>query len=291
MKIRLIIWLVACITVTLLFFRELAVKLPQWLSIEGLQQHGVFHWGVLGLCFLWLWLKRADISPRMQSYRFNLYFTIAGILMVILSVLLPQSESFIFFEMLLGWLGIFTIIFGRAAILPSALMAIYAFSIAFPILMNGSTGELSVKLVIIVIKNISGFLGIPLGSQGQIISFTDISGNTIYTGIVPGCAGYATIGVFIALFALMMLDIRLPIKKAWYVFLIGLVGTWLQNLIRLMVSIAAGYFWGREVLEAMHYNAAYVIFPLWYLIFVWIYLSHAGWRRQKETHDDTGEEE
>ena len=33
-------------------FGELWGKLPHWLSPTGLQQHGLFHWGVLGLCIL-----------------------------------------------------------------------------------------------------------------------------------------------------------------------------------------------------------------------------------------------
>jgi len=96
------------------------------------------------------------------------------------------------------------------------------------------------------------------------------------TRVSADCAGYATLGVFIALFSLMMLDVKLPLKKAWYVFLIGLAGTWLQNIIRLVASIIAGYYWGIDGLEAMHYNAAYVIFPLWYTLFAYIYLRQSG---------------
>lgn len=77
----------------------------------------------------------------------------------------------------------------------------------------------------------------------------------------------------------MMLDIRLPLKRAWYISLIGLAGTWLQNIIRIVLSVAAGYHWGYEGLEAMHYNISYVIFPLWYALFAYIYLRQAGWRR------------
>ena len=129
------------------------------------------------------------------------------------------------------------------------------------------------------VTGITRMLGLPITGEGVVIHFTSLTGNAISTTIVPGCAGYATIGVFIALFALMMLDIRLPLKKAWYIFLIGLAGTWLQNIIRVVVSVAAGYYWGSGALEAMHYNAAYVIFPLWYALFAYIYLRQTRWSR------------
>ena len=87
----------------------------------------------------------------------------------------------------------------------------------------------------------------------------------------------------------MMLDIRLPLKKAGYLFLIGLAGTWLQNIIRVAISVVAGYYWGWEALEATHYNIAYIIFPLWYMLFAYIYFRQAGWNRasNKETRQTT----
>ena len=278
MKIRLIIWCIACIAISILFFSELWVKLPQWLSLEGLQRHGVFHWGVLGLCVLWLWLKRKGILHRMAAGKLSLPFILAGVGLLTLSLFLPRPDDFLVFLMLLGWLGVFTLIFAGASIIPSILLATYGFSCIFPLLMKGWLGEPSAMLVTNTVTAITGMLGLPIASEGVVIRLTDVAGNAFSTTVVPGCAGYATIGVFIALFALMMLDIRLPLKKAWYLFLIGLAGTWLQNIIRVVVSLVAGYYWGFGALEAMHYNLAYVIFPLWYGLFAYIYLRQAGWR-------------
>lgn len=284
MKTRLIIWCAGCLAISVLLFSELWAKLPRWLSPEGLQRHGVFHWGVLGLCILWLWLKRKDILPRMQAHKFSLPFIITGVALLALSVFLPRFDDFLVFLMLLGWLGIFAVVFAGAAVLPSILLTIYGFSVVFPILMNQWSGEPSVMFVANTVTGITRMLGLPITNEGVVIHFTNLQGNAISTTIILGCAGYATIGVFIALFILMMLDIRLPLKKAWYIFLIGLAGTWLQNIIRIVVSIIAGYYWGSGALEAMHYNAGYVIFPLWYALFTYIYLRQAG-RSRASTSD------
>ena len=279
MKIRLIIWLIACLVISILSYGELWGKLPQWLSPSGLQQHGVFHWGVLGLCTLWLWLKRKDILPRMHGGRLSAPFVVIGVILVILAIFLPRSDDFIVSLMLLGWLGIFTIIFGRACFLPTIFLAIYVFSVAFPLFIVNWTGESPAVAMAEIVTTISKLFGLPVSNQGALIHFFSRADTSVRVAIVPGCVGYATIGVFLALFALMMMDIRLPLKKAWYVFLIGLAGTWLQNIIRIVVSLAAGYYWGEEALDTMHYNVNYVIFPLWYALFAYIYLRQSGWKR------------
>jgi exosortase/archaeosortase family protein len=145
--------------------------------------------------------------------------------------------------------------------------------------MTGWLGEPSAMLVTNTVTAITRMLGLTITSEGLLLHFTSLTGDVISAKVAVGCAGYVTIGVFIALFALMMLDRRLPLKKAWYVFLIGLAGTWLQNIIRIVVSVVAGYYWGSGALEAMHYNLSYVIFPLWYALFAYIYLRQAGWSR------------
>ena len=139
-------------------------------------------------------------------------------------------------------------------------------------------GASSALLVTNTVIAITRVLGLPVTSRGVVLQFDSLTGDAISTTISAVCAGYATIGVFIALFALMMLDIRLPLRRAWYVFLLGLVGTWLQNIIRIVVSVAAGYYWGMGALETMHYSIAYVIFPLWYALFAYIYFRLGGWK-------------
>ncbi len=278
MKIRLIIWLTACLAISIIAFGELWTKLPQWLSPEGLQRYGVFHWGVLGLCTLWLWLKRRDILSKMQTGRLSLLFILIGVALLALSIFLPRRDDFLVFLMLLGFLGVFTIIFSEAGIIPTILVAIYGFSLVFPIVMIDWLGEPSAILVINTVIAVTTVLGLPITSQGLVLQFTSLTGDIISTTVSAGCAGYATIGVFIALFALMMLDIRLPLRKAWYIFLIGLIGTWLQNIIRIVISVAAAYYWGWGALDTVHYNIAYVIFPLWYALFAYIYLKQARWR-------------
>lgn len=276
LRTRLIIWSAACVAISILLFGELWAKLPEKLSPGGLQRYGVFHWGVLGLCLLWLWLKRKEILPPMQTGGLSRLPMLAGASLLALSIFLPRNDDFLVFLMLTGWLGVFAIMFGRACLIPASLLAIYGFTIAFPILMLGWLGKPLAVAVTATVTALTGIFGLPIASEGLVLEFSSLNGDSIMTTLSPGCAGYATLSVFIALFALMMLDIRLPLKRAWYIFVLGLLGTWLQNIFRITVSLAAAHYWGREALTAMHYNLGYIIFPLWYALFAYIYLRLAG---------------
>jgi exosortase/archaeosortase family protein len=77
--------------------------------------------------------------------------------------------------------------------------------------------------------------------------------------------------VFVVIFTLMMLDLPLPWQQAIPVFLFGVVGTWLQNVIRIIIILGCGYFFGSDALWAAHFWTIYVLFPLWYLLFALVY--------------------
>lgn len=276
MKTRFLIWAVGCIVVATLFFGELWPKLLEWLSPAGLQRYGVFHWGVLGLCTVLLWLKRKDILSKMQTSKISPVLIVVGLCLLIFSILIPWQDRSFVFPVILGWLGIFIAIFSRAYLLPTILVAIYGFSLIFPIIALKWLGEPLATLVIGTVTFITDMLGLPIIRQGLRLQFVSANGDTISVAVPPGCGGYETIGVFIALFSLMMLDIRLPWKKALCVFIFGLIGTWLQNVLRIVVAVTAGYYFGLELLNKMHYNLAYVVFPLWYALFVYVYFRVAG---------------
>jgi exosortase/archaeosortase family protein len=67
------------------------------------------------------------------------------------------------------------------------------------------------------------------------------------------------------------MDRPLPWRRAVPVFLFGVAGTWLQNVIRLVLILCSGYFFGENTLLAVHFWIAYILFPLWYLLFALVY--------------------
>lgn len=286
---RLAGWLVVSLVLSLIFFREFWASLGTMLSLDWI--FGQYHagsWGVLGLCGIWLYLKRKEIWKGMKEGArgknkdskinftfFTLSFTL-GVGLVVGAVLMPSSRDYLAFQVLLACLGVFVIFFGRGARIPSILLGIYGFAISFPLVIERFAEYAYSRAAIVPLIGIMTTLGYPLQNHGLWVHLTTSSGESISAAVTTPCAGPATMGVFLAIFALMMLDIPLPLKKARWLFLFGVVGTWLQSVIRLVILMLVGYYWGEEAMWTAHFWTIYILFPLWYLLFVYIYFRQVG---------------
>jgi len=294
-RTKLVLWLVLSLALSLVFFRDFWVSLGTMLSPDWIfSEHHAAPWGVLGLCGIWLWLKRRDIraDTKFNFAFYTLNFTL-GVGLIVAAVLMPPSRDFMVFQVLLASLGVFIILFGRAARLPALLLGIYGFVVSFPLLIERfaelpyATG--AIKPVMWLLTGV----GYPLQSAGQLVHFTSSGGEPILVTITAACAGPATMAVFIALFALMTLDTPLPPKKAVGMFLFGAVGTWLQSIIRLIILLLVGYHLGESAMWTAHFWTIYILFPLWYLLFAYIYFQQTGrkLKMQKEKVRIKGGEE
>jgi len=278
---RLVLWFCVSLALSLIFFREFWANLGMMLSPGWV--FGQLHaapWGVLALCLVWLWLKRREVWQGM-SCRVSPAFIIPGLALVVGAIFIPPSLDYLVFQVILASLGVFVVFFGWGAKIPSILVGIYGFAISFPLMVRRFA---EVPYSMTVMKPLVWILpsfGFAFETQERWIHFTSSSGEPISVTITSGCAGPATMGVFLALFALMMLDIPLQPRKAGYMFLFGVAGTWLQNVIRLIIILLVGYYLGEQALWMAHSWTIYVLFPLWYLLFVLVYFKQVG-RKGKE---------
>ncbi len=196
-----------------------------------------------------------------------------GACLVAAAILIPYAVDYLIFRILLISLGVFIALFGEAARLPTILLAIYGFAISFPLFIRQFAEDPYAMTSLGPVMWLMNLLGYPIQNQGQWINFTSVTGEAIKVVVTVDCAGPATMGVFIAIFALMMMDTPLPPGKATKLFLFGIVGTWFQNLLRLVILLLFGYYLGKEALLTAHFWTIYIIFPIWYLLFVYIYFK------------------
>jgi exosortase/archaeosortase family protein len=273
---KLALWFFISLALSLIFFREFWASLGKMLSPDWIfgQQHAA-PWGVLALCFIWLWLKRKELWQEMKQ-RVSLIFIIPGLVLVGGAILIPPSQDFLVFQVLLASLGVFVILFGWGARIPSTLISIYGFAVSFPLIIR-RFAELpystsAIKPLVWVLTS----LGYVFENQGQWIHFTSFTGEPISVSVTSACAGPTTMGVFLAIFALMMLDIPLRPRKAVYMFLFGVVGTWLQSIIRLIILMLVAYHFGEDAMWTTHSWSPYVLFPLWYLFYAYVYFRQAS---------------
>ncbi|MBI4186146.1 MAG: exosortase/archaeosortase family protein [Chloroflexi bacterium] len=301
LETKVVLWLIASLAISVTLLRELWAGLWEMLSPDWI--FGQYHaspWAVLSLCLIWLYLRRRQIWGEMlegcrvseskisggktlQTFKpsklYKPFNFLLGLALVAGAVLMPAIQDFLVFRMLLALLGVFVIFFGRAARLPSILLGIYGFAISFPLLIE-RFAELPYALgAIKPMAWVLTILGYPLHVQGQLLHLATSGGEAISVAVTAACAGPATMGVFLALFVLMMLDTPLPPRKAAWVFLIGVAGTWLQNFVRLVMLMAVAYYLGEKAMWTAHLWTIYVVFPLWYLLFAFIYFHQAGGRR------------
>ncbi|MBI3931313.1 MAG: exosortase/archaeosortase family protein [Chloroflexi bacterium] len=272
---RLELWLIFSLVLSVIFLAEFWRNLPAMLSpgrVFG--QYQASPWGVLALCFIVLWLKRQQVWSNMLRGP-NLIFMPPGLALVAGALLMPSSPDYLTFQVLLVFLGVFVIFFGRGARLPSLLFAIYGFAISFPLAVQRFAGDVWSRASITPLTGLLTSLGFTLENEGQWVHFTSFSGEPISVAITAACAGPAGIGVITALFALMMLDMPLPVRKAAGLLLFGLVGTWSQNFIRLVILMLAGYYLGEPALWTAHRWTIYLLFPPWYLLFAYIYFRQS----------------
>lgn len=272
MRDKIALWLAVSLVMSGGFFLGFWKNAGQLLSFSYLKSAGAYPWAALGLCAFWVYLKRANILEELH-YETTPQRLIIGVGIVGLALLLRnQSElPFLAFAMLLSSLGVFIAFFGRAAYIPAVLLGVYGFAIGFPVLF---TKYLETPYSLLTVKAVSAVinvLGYPLSTEGQVFSITSRTGETLAGYVGAPSSGIASLTLFVALYILMMLDFKLPGKIGAAMFFLGLLGTSLQNVLRLVLIILAGYHRGSDAMWQVHDYAGYIIFPTWYAAFVFLY--------------------
>lgn len=234
--------------------------------------HHVSPWGVLLLCFLWVFLKRGDIKANLQQ-NVPLSFFLFGAGMVILSAFIPLIPEMAVLKLLAACVGFFAVFFGRAALLPVKLLIVYALTVLMPMAVQNYLERPYATAAVGPAVLLARAVGLPVNASGQVLTVGTLSGETISVVVTAACAGPSTMAVFISIFILMMMDVKLPEKAAVGVFSFGVVGTWAQSVLRIVLIAAFGHYGGASALWRAHFWTIYFLFPLWYLIFAAIYFK------------------
>jgi len=281
-------WFVISLAISLVFCREFWTSLGTMLSADWIfGEHHAAPWGMLGLCGIVLWLKRRKLWQEMKP-RTNLFFVLPGVALVAGAIFIPSTQDFLVFQVLLASLGVFVILFGRAAKIPTVLLGIYGFVISFPLTVDRFAKLPYTMSVIKPLMWTIERLGHTIESQGQWIHFTSYTGESISALVTTACAGPVTMALFLAIFTLMMFDMPLPPKKAGWLLLLGVAGTWVQSVVRLTIVLLIGYYWGEEAIWTAHFWTIYIMFPLWYLLFAYIYFKQT--KRSLQIRREAGHE-
>ncbi len=246
---------------------------PEYLSINGM-----YPWAILFLCVFFLFAKRGELLPVCSSINFS----ISGIIIYLLSFFMPAyAPEFEIFRLLFALTGLALIFFGGAASLPALLLCIFGFGISFPKLVDAYVGMAYAQFSTKIAYSIGNHF-IPATQGDTVISMITLSGERLLMVINEACSGSASMSVFLVIFMLMSLDLPLPGRKWVFLLFFGIIGTFLQNIARLVLLMFVGYYFGSSAIQGGESIAGYIIFPLWYALFAFVYLRYA--KRYKATN-------
>ncbi len=88
---------------------------------------------------------------------------------------------------------------------------------------------------------------------------------------VWGCVGFASLFVFSVILVVVLAETpgRAKTKALWAV--PGILGTFLLNILRIVLIFVTDYFYGSEVGAQVHYFIGYVLFLTWTTVFLYIF--------------------
>jgi len=123
------------------------------------------------------------------------------------------------------------------------------------------------------------FIGINAHAEGNLILFLSISGSPIYLSIVSDCTGIWSLGTFTVATAIVLSSFPQAIsKKGAILILIGYIGTYIANILRIVLIGISGYMSGPTgLIEVVHVHIGWIVFTSWMIIF-WYYFftRHLG---------------
>ena len=269
---RLGLWLGLWAAASAVFYRD------SWLLIAGVvsdpshvvEERMVHAWGVLALCLLGLFLKRRAIRDDLQGGP-SVRYAAFGLGCCAASPFLFAPAAF-----LAGGLGLFAVLFGRAARWPALLMLVYLATVSLPTFAESVADAPLGTAAIVPMAAILEALGYPVVRMGQTLSLADAAGQPIVVQVTAACAGPVTMAVFLALFAIMAMDVHLPWRPAGLLLAVGILGTWAQNVGRLVYLMLVGYYRGEPALWDAHEDSGYLLFISWYVLFALLYFGVAA---------------
>jgi exosortase/archaeosortase family protein len=127
---------------------------------------------------------------------------------------------------------------------------------------------------------IFSILGIPAVITGDIVHFISKTGDPIYLQITPECTGIWSLGTFTIMALLVLFSFPEAFKKKglFLLVLIGYLGTYAGNILRIGAIAMSGYLYGPTgAIENTHLYFGWIFFLCWMTVF-WYYFftRHLG---------------
>lgn len=110
---------------------------------------------------------------------------------------------------------------------------------------------------------------------GQVITYQTPHGPfALQVGVA--CSGLQAMALFAGILGVYLVATRPPPKEGIRWSIIGMVGVYLVNVLRLVVLSLVGSAWGADALEQAHAQAGWIFFVAWTGVFAYFAIAHGG---------------
>jgi exosortase/archaeosortase family protein len=106
-----------------------------------------------------------------------------------------------------------------------------------------------------------------------VFSFSSLSGNLVVTSFIYGCLGVSSALVFSIILLVVMVEDPSSLQVRLLASVIGILGTFALNIIRVTIILLTDYFYGAEAGSTVHYIIGYAFFSAWLVIFLYLYFK------------------
>jgi len=108
-------------------------------------------------------------------------------------------------------------------------------------------------------------------SNIPIIGFTTLSGQPVFTSFVYECVGIFSGIVFSIILVIVLFEDPSSWKTRLFASVIGVLGTFALNIVRVTIIYVTDYFYGAEAGANVHYVIGYALFSVWLAFFLYVY--------------------
>lgn len=104
-----------------------------------------------------------------------------------------------------------------------------------------------------------------------IVALMSLSGTAIVSAFVYGCIGVYSALVFSIILVVVLLEDPSGIRVQLLWSVVGVLGTFALNILRVTIIFLTDYFYGAEVGATVHYVIGYALFSIWLVFFLFAY--------------------
>ena len=110
-------------------------------------------------------------------------------------------------------------------------------------------------------------LGIASTTSGHIVALNANSSSPLLLDVASDCTGIQGVLAFGVLASMALVDVKAKPSRLIPLFIVGFVGVFLINILRLLIVFLAFDFLGVSVGNTVHVYAGYTLFVVWILVF------------------------